>query len=314
MNDLEMELQTIRQKLQTIKASPPETVTPPWRQPQNVSPSPQYTQVKTAIDTLRQRSEQPHTLATVPKTSLQQFQDLLATNERLALQQQQTLEKLCRVGNDLMQQEPIGTSSNIDKIARFLRECPNIQVPTIKRTPQDYLELAYRTVNFRQANEDALYNAAKLRTKSQLFQQPFTPNSPYIGHDDNYIASDTNSDSSNLIAHLLDDLKRSLQLTMRPLKRLIRGQAMTRSQRSKHIGFSSMDSAIWCVGAAIARIVLNRAFQFYPGLWTPVALIIIVGVMLGLYSSLFSPNPNPSIGYRTLMVILGLILGGRFSA
>ncbi|MEO0867249.1 MAG: hypothetical protein AAFY17_02145, partial [Cyanobacteria bacterium J06642_11] len=65
MNDLEMELQTIRQKLQTLKASPPETVASPWGQSQHTSPSADFMQVQTAIETLRQRSEQPQGDATV---------------------------------------------------------------------------------------------------------------------------------------------------------------------------------------------------------------------------------------------------------
>ena len=40
MSDLDMELQTIRQKLKTLKASPPETVAAPWGQSQLATPSP----------------------------------------------------------------------------------------------------------------------------------------------------------------------------------------------------------------------------------------------------------------------------------
>ncbi|MEL6331273.1 MAG: hypothetical protein AAFQ76_01655, partial [Cyanobacteria bacterium J06626_26] len=98
MSDLDMELQTIRQKLQTLKATPPETVAAPWGQSRS-APSPHLAQVTTAIETLRQRSSPTQSLGTtrpnpgsnLASSSLQQFDAALATVDHLAQQQQQAL-------------------------------------------------------------------------------------------------------------------------------------------------------------------------------------------------------------------------------
>lgn len=314
MNDLEMELQTIRQKLQTLKASPPETVAAPWSQSrQTTAPSPDFMQVKTAIETLRQRSEQPHTLATVPSSSLQQFDDLVSSIDRLAQQQQHALQQLHTVGQRLMGQTQPGTSPDIDDIARFIEECPAIQIPTVGRTPQGYLDLDYHIIDFRRAEYDATSNAATLRTRSRLFQHPF-PDSH--DHSDTHHSHGLNADQTyrgNITNNLIKDVKGFYQVCARSVQRWIRDRPASNSQHHKGTQFSLLDNAIWCLGAAIARIILNQVFQFYPALWTPAALVITVGVVLSLYSAFFSPNPNPALGSRTLMVILGLVLGGRFS-
>ena len=312
MNDLEMELQTIRQKLQTLKASPPETVAAPWGQSRQTSPSADFIQVKTAIETLRQRSEQPNALASIPHSGLQQFDNLLVTIEKLANQQQEALQHLHNVGSRLMGQTQPGASPDIDEIARFLGECPAIQIPMVERTSQGYLGLNYRTVNFRQAEQDATSNAATLRTRSRLFQHPLPSSQEHAsarytttGEEHIYNRDST----SNFTA----DLKSFCQLAVRFLRRWMRRRSVSPSKHQNNAQFTLLDNAIWCLGAAIVRIILNQVFQFYPALWTPVALVVIIGVLLSLYSSFCSPNPNPTLGYRTLMVILGLILGGRFS-
>ena len=145
MNDLDMELQTIRQKLQTLKASPPETVAAPWSPSRLTAPSPDLAQVTTAIETLRQRSGQP---LSPPVASLQQFDAALSAIDQLAQQQQQALQRLQSVGVSLIQQTPPGTSPDIDDIARFLTACQTIQIPTIQRDRDGYLELDCHTVSF----------------------------------------------------------------------------------------------------------------------------------------------------------------------
>ncbi|MEM9804094.1 MAG: hypothetical protein AAF959_02355 [Cyanobacteria bacterium P01_D01_bin.56] len=312
MNDLEMELQTIRQKLQTLKASPPETVASPWGQSRQTAPSPDFMQVKTAIETLRQRSEQPHALATLPSSSLQQFDDLVSSIERLAQQQQHALQQLHTVGQRLMGQTQPGTSPSVDDIARFLEECPTIQIPTVERTPQGYLDLNYHIINFHRAEYDATSNAATLRTRSQLFQHPFPNSQEHPDTNHNHDIDSEQTYRGNITDNLMRDVKSFYQIGVRSVRRWLRYRPASNFQHPNGTQFPLLDNAIWCLGAAIARIILNQVLQVYPTLWTPAALIVIVGVVLSLYSSFFSPHPNPTLGSRTLMVILGLVIGGRF--
>ncbi|MEM9809493.1 MAG: hypothetical protein AAF959_29955 [Cyanobacteria bacterium P01_D01_bin.56] len=296
MNDLEMELQTIRQKLKTLKAAPPETVAAPWVQSRLTAPSPSLAQVTTAIATLRQRSGQ--TQPPAPDSSLQQFDDILTSVDSLAQQQQKALQQLQRLGDSLAQQSQPGTSPAIDDIVRFLSACQTIQIPTIQRDANGYLGLHHRSVNFRQAEYDATSNADALRMRSQLFKHTLQPQEA------------EEFDRSPI--SLLNELKRIYQPVYRALQRWSnRYLSPSKQPRTSH--FTLLDGAIWGVGAVIVRIVLNQLFQIYAALWTPVALMVIVGVIVSLYRSILSPRPDPVLGYRTLMIIVGLLIGGRFS-
>lgn len=306
MNDLEMELQTIRQKLQTLKAAPPEPIAAPWGQSRQTAPSPDLVQVTTAIETLRQRSGQPHALG-ASQPNLKQFDDTLAAVERLAQQQQEALRQLRAVGDDLMQQTQPGVSPDIDEIARFLAECQPIQIPIVRRDGNGYLDLRYRMVDFRRAEHDANSNAEQLRSRSQLFKYAAQP-----AHNQQRSQFENTHYPERAPQNLLDDLRGLYTVSSQAMAKWLR-QSRPSTSRPRSSQFTLVDSAIWCVGAAIARIILNQIFQFYPALWTPVAVILIVGIVISLYSSIFGPRPNPALGYRTLLIIVGLLVGGRFS-
>ena len=304
MNDLDMELQTIRQKLQTLKASPPETVAAPWNPSRLTAPSPNLAQVTTAIETLRQRSGQ--TLSPpVTSSSLQQFEAALSAVEQLAQQQQQALKRLQSLGTGLVQQIQPGTSPDVDDIARFLADCQTVEIPTVHRDANGYLGLGYRLVDFHQSEHDASSNADALRVRSQLFkrsltQQPQRSGSSKVPH----IHKSSNG--------ILGDMKYFSRLAYGSIEKWLRPYIYS-NQRSRSSTFTLADGAIWCVGAAVARLTLKQIFQIYPALWPPVAFVVIAGIVLSLYQAIFSPRPNPTLGYRTLMIILGLLLGGRFA-
>ena len=305
MNDLDMELQTIRQKLQTLKASPPETVTTPWSPSRLTAPSPNLAQVTTAIETLRQRSGQ--TLSPpqqVSHSSLQQFDAALSAVDQLAQQQQQALQRLQHLGNGLIQQVQPGASPDVDDIARFLSDVPVVEIPTIRRDADGYLDWDYHTVNFHQAEQDASSNAATLRLRSQhLFKHSFNRTQGYPPN------VDSSRYPANGLEKLAEDLKHYCQLAYRPIQSWIQRYLGPHQRTSQ---FTLLDSAIWCIGAAIGRLILNQLFQFNPAMWPPVAFVLIAGIIFSLYRAIFSPRPNPALGYRTLTVILGLLIGGRF--
>ena len=217
-----------------------------------------------------------------------------------ALQQQQALYRLKALGDSLTQQIQPGTSPDVDDIAHFLDQCQTLQIPTVQRDGAGYLSLSHHTVNFHQAEHDATSNAEK------LFQHTTSPKETIDGLDQSpYEGQDTGG--------FLADLSHFYQLASRAIHRWIEHYIPPMPRRARSSHFTLLDGSIWCIGAAIARILLNQLFQFYPALWTPVAFMLIASIIFSLYRALFSPRPNPVLGYRTLMIIVGLLLGGRFS-
>lgn len=289
MSDLDMELQTIRQKLQTLKASPPETVAAPWGQSRLATPSPDLAQVTNAIETLRQRSTPP---AAPSASSLQQFDAALSTVENLAQQQQQALKRLKTLGDSLTQQIQPGSSPDVDDIARFLADCQPIQIPTVHRDLNGYLNLGYHTV---------IFDRATHLGAAQLFQPALEP----LPSHNNLLNPEPDSrDWQEELSHLCHLGYRHLQRWIRPF--------LSGTDRPHSSNFTLMDASIWCIGAIIGRLILNQILRLYPAFWTPIALVLIAGIIFSLYRAIFSPRPNPVLGYRTLMLILGLLIGGRF--
>ncbi len=304
MNDLDMELQTIRQKLQTLKASPPEMVTAPWSPSRLAAPSPNLAQITTAIETLRQRSGQ--TLSPpVSNTSLQQFDAALSTVAQLAQQQQQALERLQSLGKSLVEQSTPGTSPDIDDIARFLAEYPTIQIPMVQRDTDGYLDMVYHAVYL---NGSGQSSTNSLKSRTQLFGHPFNNTQRQ--------SSSTELDESPYenpqLPGLLDELTHFWQVNSQAFQKWTHHQ-INSTQRSRSSNFTLLDGTIWCIGAIITRVILKSIFQFYPASWTPIAFMLIAGIIFTLYRSIFSPRPNPVVGYRTLMIIIGLLIGGRFT-
>lgn len=302
MNDLDMELQTIRQKLKTLKASPPEAMSAPWSPSRLTAPSPDLAQVTTAIETLRQRSGQ--TLpAPVASASLQQFDTALNTINQLAQQQHQALARLHSLGSSLVQHVQPGTSPDIDDIAHFLTENPAIQVPTVQRDADGYLSLNYHTVDFYQTKR-----GASEEVRSHLFKHSFSKATRSV----NAVALDESPYDNTNLNNPINDLKQFWQITSQTLRRWA-SRRMASAERPRNSHFTALDGAIWCIGAVIGRLILNQIFQFYPTLWTPIAFALIAGIIFTLYRAILSPRPNPTVGYRTLMIIVGLLVGGRFS-
>ncbi|MBT9317040.1 hypothetical protein [Leptothoe spongobia] len=305
MNDLDMELQTIRQKLQTLKASPPEPLAAPWGQSRLAAPSPNLAQVTTAIKTLRQRSHQAPA-PNMSDSSLQQFDAALSAVENLAQQQEQALQRLKALGDSLTQQIQPGISPDIDDIKHFFAQRQTIQIPTVQRDHNGCLDLAYHTVTLHQAEHAATSNAVTLSNRSsQLFQHPLHQSpAPDTSFDESIY---TEADPSGFMEELTHFWKLAYRSIQSWTKRYV-----SAGHRNRASQFTLLDGAIWCIGAAISRIILHQIFQVYPPLWTPVALVLIGGIILNLYRAIFSPRPNPILGYRTLMIIIGLLIGGRF--
>ncbi|NEQ54780.1 MAG: hypothetical protein F6K11_32435 [Leptolyngbya sp. SIO3F4] len=305
MNDLDMELQTIRQKLQTLKASPPETVDAPWGQSRLASPSPNLAQVTTAIETLRQRSH-PSSIPHTPSTSLEQFDAALSTIENLAQQQHQALRQLKILGDHLAQQTQAGISPDVDDIARFFSQQQAVQIPTVQRNSAGYLTLTHHTINFHQIEQNLISRTDTSRMHSaQLFQHPLeqSQETDLDFNESRY----TNSESSNI----LDDISHFCILSYRSIHRWISHYLSTNSN-SYSSQFTLLDGTIWCIGSVITRLILHQIFQSYPFLWTPIASVLIGGILLSLYRAFLSPNPKPVLGYRTMIIIVGLLFGGRF--
>jgi hypothetical protein len=71
------------------------------------------------------------------------------------------------------------------------------------------------------------------------------------------------------------------------------------------------DAAVWVAIAAAARIGLQTLIQTYPVLWPLVMVFVPVAALLATYQAVFNAAVGSPWGYRLLLVVAGLWLGGK---
>lgn len=71
------------------------------------------------------------------------------------------------------------------------------------------------------------------------------------------------------------------------------------------------DAAVWVAIAASLRVGLQTLIQTYPVLWLPVVALVAGAAMLTTYQAVFNSAVGSVWGYRLLLVVIGLLLGGR---
>lgn len=71
------------------------------------------------------------------------------------------------------------------------------------------------------------------------------------------------------------------------------------------------DAVVWVAIAAALRVGLKLLINIYPVLAIPVVLLLVTPAMLIAYQVVFDTKSGSLWGYRLLLVVAGLLLGGR---
>lgn len=323
MNESDMELQVIRQKLQSLKAEVPakEAMPSPWAPPRSrpatsVSPASGPTgklDVAAAIEMLKQRSSRAYAgydTSTAGQliqgchqfeAELQRFNSLAQQQEAAILRLKQLAEHLTR---ELSPQE-LDAHPQLAEIAAFFEIHDSLTVPVIASDHHGRFSVQYHLVDFYQAEREADSTARRLRHRFQerspqhRWEQPELPldePSPEL----------TGSWWSELLTAISDGWNDRSKPLAGKWKRP--RQALP-SRRSR---LSVMDAAIWFSGAAILRMLLDMFVQSYPVLWIPLVGGLIVIVAIALYRTILTYPVNLGFSYRILIALAGLFIGGQF--
>lgn len=71
------------------------------------------------------------------------------------------------------------------------------------------------------------------------------------------------------------------------------------------------DAVAWIAVAAAVRIGLQVLMAAYPAFWLPTVLLLVIPVLIAAYQITFMTQSGIVWGYRLLLVLVGLLLGGR---
>lgn len=71
------------------------------------------------------------------------------------------------------------------------------------------------------------------------------------------------------------------------------------------------DALSWIAGAVVARVGLELLQLAHPALWTVALLLMLAALVFGLYRGLLEVKSKPILAYRLVLLIVGLVFGGR---
>ncbi len=189
--------------------------------------------------------------------------------------------------------EPIG-------IWRYQASVP---VPRISQDDQGCYQLVPQAVDLLQAEREAAATAQQLRaeaTKVPGHSQNFFPNPPPA---DDPMAHAPTAPAANPAPHS----PRFERWLNHHLTALGAGLSWRLGRRR----LSLVDGLIWFSTAALGRVGLGLLAPHLPGLELGTMVMLAVFGAIALYQALFAPRPDLGLGYRLLILLAGLIVGGR---
>lgn len=77
------------------------------------------------------------------------------------------------------------------------------------------------------------------------------------------------------------------------------------------VTLSLPNAALWLVGSTVARMAIDAVLLSHPALWLPAVGLIIAPAAIAAYRTTVAPETSLQWGYRLLLIMIGLLLGGR---
>ncbi len=94
-------------------------------------------------------------------------------------------------------------------------------------------------------------------------------------------------------------------------KRSKQSSQMSNSETAAIPSFTIQDAALWTIGAIAARVGIDMLLASFPTLWLPVIAAVMAPAAIAIYQSTVDPKSGFTLGYRLLLIMIGLLLGGR---
>jgi hypothetical protein len=82
-------------------------------------------------------------------------------------------------------------------------------------------------------------------------------------------------------------------------------------RRVKRSTLTMGQAVVLVVGAVVTRVVLDAILLSFPGLWFPAIAIMSLPGAIAVYRSTMTPDAGVIWGYRLVLILIGLLIGGR---
>jgi hypothetical protein len=188
-------------------------------------------------------------------------------------------------------------------------------VPTIERdrTSGTYVVTA-RSINLLQKEQEAEQEAALTAAALRQFSRRTKADNPSPKFSERSSRSSAQSaldllrllhPATHLVTRWLSQV-----LTLRPTRSERRSQTLAPDVAAEP-SFTIQDAALWTIGAIAARIGIDMLLAAFPHLWLLVVAIVVAPAAIAIYQSMLNPKAGFKLGYRLLLIMIGLLLGGR---
>ena len=300
-----------------------------------------------AIETLRRRSRGHDQAANARIDGLvsQELYRLEAQANNINARSQQqaadimALKRSAQQASVGLRRQGIHDHPQLAAITQFLEQYTSAVVPHIERDDSGYFALSYDTIDFQQAQQDAIDMARVLRNRqrsphAQPFSQPVSPASePSLKRE----ISEKQTGFSHSLVVSSHQIKKALSSTMSEINQRFQTPKHRRRQRKTAGGFALnaetladeswkegamvssrtpeftwLDGTIWLSGAAIARIALQSVVAGHPIIATALMVGLAAAILFALYRVVVVETSNYTLIYRLCIGLIGLFLAGMF--
>jgi len=278
------------------------------QQLQQTGPQPQQT-IPVAKPQVKSQDASQDKVAAIGRleAQAQRINALSIAQEAAMLELKAIAERLERDwrASEITQQPHLG-GEDVPLICQYLTTA----VPHIEKDKDGSYVLTLRDIDLFRAEREATFNAHKLR---QGTPQPLSRNKTRHPHSHRHSSSGIHSQIesfSQLLRKSLGGVVRSLTLPKShpPSLKTARSQA---AHASELPDFSMQDAILWVLGAIVVRVGLDLLLIAHPGLWLPVVGLIVTPAAIAVYQATVAPQSGFVWGYRLLLIMIGLLIGGR---
>lgn len=170
-------------------------------------------------------------------------------------------------------------------------------VPYVERDESGAFVVTSRAVDLFRAEREAALNANRLRRKTGR---------PNQGHQDAIAMV------GRVGQTVFAQLNQLLRLVNQP--KTFESARTARSKRA-HSGvvepMTMQQGVLWFAGAVIARVGIDLMLAAFPQLWLPAIALIVTPAAIAVYRTTVQPKSSIAWGCRLLVIMLGLLVGGR---
>lgn len=242
----------------------------------------------------------------VLESQVQHINQLSSVQESAILELKTMAEQVEREWKTIEHSQGIYATAEVETppICEYL----GASVPQIQQNRDGIYVLSARPIDLFKAEREATHTAAALRhwaNRNQPPQVQSQPSSFWQRLGNLLSSSDNRGDESPAPATTATAVSGHASQSSR---RVVR----SRQRRSASASVLRLKELVALfLGAVIVRVALDLVLVSFPVLWTPAVALLVTPAAIAVYRSSHTPQSGLVWGYRLLVIMLGLLLGGR---